>query len=463
MIDNQPFQNKLLSLTALALAFLNTSASAQNPPERVAKEDAALVVDGVVRQVFRSPRQSRTDYLVLIEVQRSDARRVPKTATKPHFPGPGELIYVHAFQSNNAGLFGKVDGFTNIPAERSAVKAYLVAREPGVWEGTYPDWIDVTSDRTVAAGPTDPAPAVVETNTNRANVSGLGLTTEQLSVKNQLVLRVKSVERGSPAQAAGLEVGDVIIGAKGELLKSADQLDQLARGGAPFQVIVMDVNTGKSVPVEIRPGQKPGETKPAESAPAPAERRSLGVAAEPVSVGQRTALKVTRVEEGSPAKKAGIEPGDIIVAANGAPITGPEQLGNALRKSGSKLTLMVRDSRTGREVPVDINIGGGNADSGKVINIEIPELTAKKGRLGAVTELTFYDVEAALKVTEVEAGGPAAKAGLVPGILILEADGKPVLQPNELNDAVRNSAGTMELKVVDPKTGKKGTVKVQLQ
>ena len=37
----------------------------------------------------------------------------------------------------------------------------------------------------------------------------------------------------------------------------------------------------------------------------------------------------------------------MIVAANGAAITGPEQLASAVRKSGAALELTVRDSRTG--------------------------------------------------------------------------------------------------------------------
>jgi S1-C subfamily serine protease len=148
------------------------------------------------------------------------------------------------------------------------------------------------------------------------------------------------------------------------------------------------------------------------------------------------------------------------VAANGAPITGPEQLATALRKSGPTLSLTVRDSRSGRDVPIEIALGGAKPE--KPLPTEVPEVGAGKGRLGAVTELAFYDVEAAVKVTEVEPGSPAARAGLQPGILILQANGKPILHPNDLNDAVRNSTGTLKLAVVDPRSGKKGTVEVSL-
>jgi serine protease Do len=89
-------------------------------------------------------------------------------------------------------------------------------------------------------------------------------------------------------------------------------------------------------------------------------------------------------------------------------------------------------------------------------------VVASKGNLGAVTELTFYDIEAAVKVTEVTPGSPAARAGLQPGLVILRANDKAILHPNDLNDAARKSGGTLKLTVVDPRSGRKGTVDVQL-
>ena len=72
-------------------------------------------------------------------------------------------------------------------------------------------------------------------------------------------------------------------------------------------------------------------------------------------------MKVIRVEPGSPAQLAGIEPGDVLVAANGVPITGVEVLSSVVKKSGPTLTVTVRDTRSGRDVPVEIKIGGTDA------------------------------------------------------------------------------------------------------
>ena len=68
----------LIGITVLGLNVIGSgmAASAQQPV-RTAPGDAPLVVDGVVRQVFRSARPGRTDFLVQIEVQRSEAKRLP--------------------------------------------------------------------------------------------------------------------------------------------------------------------------------------------------------------------------------------------------------------------------------------------------------------------------------------------------------------------------------------------------
>jgi S1-C subfamily serine protease len=81
---------------------------------------------------------------------------------------------------------------------------------------------------------------------------------------------------------------------------------------------------------------------------------------------------------------------------------------------------------------------------------------------GGVTELVLYNDEFAVKVTEVNVGSLAARAGLRPGIVIIEASGKPVLHPNELDDAIRNSGKTCRLTIVDPGTGRKNSIDVNL-
>jgi len=449
-------------LSALVAAGQIPPASAQNTP-RAGREDAALIVDGVVQKVFASAGQTPRENLVQLDVRQSTARR--NLPARTHVPTPGEVVYVHVTAQSQAALFSQPDAKGTLPDERAQVRAYLVRRDDGTWQGSGADWFEPISDRSAQAPAAAPSTSRTTGGVGAASAAlpagaSLGMSYDPHQVKDRLVLRVKSVERGGPAQQAGIEVGDVIIGVKDAPLQSAGQLDELARRGEPLSLMVVDVNTSRPARVELRPGQPSDAPASAEPTTAPPQRRSLGLTAEPVRLGQRTALKVVRVEAGGPAQKAGIEPDDILVAANGAPLTGPEQLGSALRKSGPTMTLTVRDSRSGKDVPVEVAIGGPAVQT--PLPADIPATNTSTGELGAVTELSFYDTEVALKVTEVEPGSPAARAGLQPGFLIVDANGKPVLHPNELNALVRSSTGPLRLTVVDPRTSAKNTVQVNM-
>ena len=113
-------------------------------------------------------------------------------------------------------------------------------------------------------------------------------------------MKVSSVEPGGAAQHAGLEPGDIIIGANDKGLTGAEDLESLAQRGGRLNLIVLDVNNGKTarVPVELgvigRPGSPGGlppltdkpeaqvATRDATNPNPPAGGRSLGISAEPV-------------------------------------------------------------------------------------------------------------------------------------------------------------------------------------
>ncbi len=442
--------NKELARCIVAAFITVITALPANGQQREAGSptDAPLVVDGTVRQVFRSTAQGRNDSLLQIDVTRSEARKAAAGSQPLRFPAPGEPLYVHVAQPGQAALQSNGNG---LPSEGTQVRAYLKPRDQGGWEGASAKWYEPIGDRT--PGKISPEDLVREAIEKAESGASLGMSTELLRIEGQSVLRVTSVERGGPAQNAGLEIGDVIAAIDGKEISSANQLAQFAATGKPVQLVVVDVNTGRAARVEVDPRGKPGSTATADPSPASQPPRvSLGLSAEPVTVGTRSALKVIRVDPAGPAAKAGVEPGDILVAANGAPTTGVEQLLTALRKSGPTLKLTVRDSRTGRDVDVDVNVGGTAKTAPADVATPIKPSTDK---LGAVTELAFHDNDFAVKVTEVEPGSAAARAGLRAGVLIVAVNGKPVLHPNDLNDAIRQSNGTLKLTVVEPSNGRK--------
>jgi serine protease Do len=475
-------------ISVASVLVLWCKSAAGQAPGAATRDDAVMVVDGVIREVFRSQRQDRLDYLVQIEVKRTQADRTPKTPPRVAVPAPGDIVYVHTSQR-----LGEASGGRQVvPTERSQVRAYLVPGARGGWEGAGSNWFEPTSNLLTETNPADSSPAAPESTPatppasrtetppvgGKTAVVALGFTGESMNIKGQFVLRVSSVEQGGPAQRSGLEPGDIVIGANDKALGSLNQLAQLSRQGVLKNVLVLDVNTGKTVrvPIELTAST---EQPPANEPPPAANNRpdvlppnrrpssagtskSIGISAEPVTVGRRTGMKVIRVEPGSPAQQAGIEIGDVIVAANGVPVTGVEVLSAVLKKSGPSLMVTVRDTRTGRDQPVEIKVGGPGPGTPASIPTSTPSQSGAGQKLGAVTELVFYDVNPAVKVTEVEPGSPAARAGIEPGDIIIEANGTPVLHPKTLDELVRKSASVLKLQVVDPSTNKKSLVDVNL-
>lgn len=94
----------------------------------------------------------------------------------------------------------------------------------------------------------------------------------------------------------------------------------------------------------------------------PVSSRRLGVAVAPprvarrlrhaVGLPERDGLLVRGVQDGSPAARAGLERGDLIVAAGGAPVDGVDALYAALDAAGSGLALTVVRGTEEREVNV---------------------------------------------------------------------------------------------------------------
>jgi S1-C subfamily serine protease len=95
-------------------------------------------------------------------------------------------------------------------------------------------------------------------------------------------------------------------------------------------------------------------------------RPTLGVAVAPpwvarkmrraVGLPEREGLLVRGVEEGSPAGRAGIERGDLIVAAAGSEIDGIDALHRSLESAGGGLGLTIVRGNDEREVQVDLGV-----------------------------------------------------------------------------------------------------------
>ena len=182
------------------------------------------------------------------------------------------------------------------------------------------------------------------------------------------------------------------------------------------------------------------------------ERGWLGVSIQPLSKDLAKNFKrdntdgalVSSVIEGSPAEKAGLKAGDVIVEFNGKKVA-----------KATALPGLVADLPVGRDVPmVVVRDGSEMRLNARVARLE-DETPAKvaadaqeKGQLGLSVQPITPPVarELGLKVKEgvlvrdVVEGGRAAEAGIRPGDVIVEINRQPVRTVEDLKVRVDNQA-----------------------
>jgi Do/DeqQ family serine protease len=147
--------------------------------------------------------------------------------------------------------------------------------------------------------------------------------------------QIAEVEANSPAAAAGLRKGDVVLALNGHPVRGSAEL-RARLGVVPAgETVELKVQRGKDTQLvkariaEVERGQVGGGQSVPELAGASLaeiERRGLS--------GKNRAVGVTAVETGSPAFSHGIRPGDIIVGVNQRRVTSVPELSKALRQQG---------------------------------------------------------------------------------------------------------------------------------
>lgn len=156
---------------------------------------------------------------------------------------------------------------------------------------------------------------------------------------------------------------------------------------------------------------------------------------------------VSSVEKDSPAAKAGIEPGDVIVGYNG------NEVGTS-----AQLPVMVANTKPGEVAKLDVVRKGES----KRLEVTVGELKPEKvaaaadgpanqGRLGvAVRPLTPQERQQAGingGVVVENSSGAAATAGIQPGDVILSVNNSPVANPEQLRQLVSKAGKRVALLV----------------
>jgi serine protease Do len=168
-------------------------------------------------------------------------------------------------------------------------------------------------------------------------------------------------------------------------------------------------------------------------------------------------VEITRVEENSPAEKAGVKPGDVVLEYNGQRVEGMEQFGRMVRETPPGREVKLTISRNGATQTLTAALGSrkfrlsGNFPQGfQVPEFHMPDIpqiftTLRSPMLGVEAEslgsqlAVYFGVKDGVLVRSVLDNTAAQKAGIKAGDVITKVDGMAVTTPSELSNAVRTA------------------------
>jgi serine protease Do len=165
-------------------------------------------------------------------------------------------------------------------------------------------------------------------------------------------------------------------------------------------------------------------------------------ALEQLGLKERSGALVSSVNNGGPASKAGIEPGDVITEYNGKPVRSRDDLVGMVTRTKPGTTVPVKVVRDKVEKRLDVTVEELNLEAegtrtasadpepeeqagegfGMTIAALSPEV-ARRLRLPADTQ--------GVVISEVEAGSTAQRAGLARGDVLLQVNRRPVASVGE--------------------------------
>ena len=199
----------------------------------------------------------------------------------------------------------------------------------------------------------------------------------------------------------------------------------------------------------------------------PAIAKSLGMDPD-----RPTGALVASVTANSPAAKAGLKPGDVILSAQNQPIKSVHDLPRLVAKApiGEKFDLQVR--RNGKEMTLSANIAQlqeseqqqaaattdkGRAEKASSLGLQLSALDPALRRQFKIAR----EVEGAV-VTDVAQDSPAAALGIQPGDVIESVDQQPVKTPQEAAHALQEASGKGNILLLLNRQGKSQFVGLQV-
>jgi len=258
---------------------------------------------------------------------------------------PGET-YVPFIQTDVAVNPGNSGGpLFNLSGEVIGINSQIYSRSGGYQGLSFAIPIDVAlrvKDQIVATG--------------RANHARLGVNVQDVNqalsqsfgLKRAEGALVATVQPESAADRAGLQPGDVILKFDGKPIGAAGELSALVGQSAPGTKVRLEVwrqSAAREIVATL--GAAPADKDRQAAAEGPAAKDRLGLAVRPLTPEERKEAKVTGggllvQDVDGAAARAGMQPGDIVLLADGKPVKSAQELRAAAAARGNVALLVQR-------------------------------------------------------------------------------------------------------------------------
>ena len=168
---------------------------------------------------------------------------------------------------------------------------------------------------------------------------------------------VANVLRGSAAEHAGIETGDVVLAVNGKAIEMSGDLPAIVGLAQPGDRIALDIwrhGKPRRVSAVLDDAKTPG--KPLADAGAADSKGRLGLALRPLQPGEKrdSGIASGLLIEGvsGAAARAGVQAGDVLLAIDGQPVASVTQARDAIASSAKSAALLLQRGEMKIYVPV---------------------------------------------------------------------------------------------------------------
>ena len=175
---------------------------------------------------------------------------------------------------------------------------------------------------------------------------------------------------------------------------------------------------------------------------------------------------ITQVAPNSPAARAGLRAGDVILKYNGTPISRTSELLNYLNRSVPNQSIQLEVLRDDKRRNITATVSTAPDDTPAKNN---PDTAAKGPVLGvsirdlSVAEQRQLDIKGGVLIQEVRRGGSAAQARIMPGDVIVQLNNTTIQNANQFVETVSTLKQGTVARVVIIRQGQRAIISMRIQ